>query len=170
MDIALSVVVGLVALGVIAFAWVKLSHDPVGKKKRQRRETSGLQGRVDDWLYYQAPTTRPAMKKLFNVESTPNDPPWLRALQTVVRAEVATTSAAPEAAYGQLLARHRGPLVQAFLRGQPSKAIRLHLRRRYAGPDPLFFVWMYLLAYPRYGRRHLYLDALSAALKELRTA
>lgn len=169
MDFIVSMLLIIGSCFVLAFAWFKLSHDPVGKKLRGRRTSAGLQGRVDEWLYWQAPVTKPPMKKIYNAEPMPTDPPWLRALQTLVRQEAAATNAAPEVAYGQLVARHRGPLAQAFLKGQVQRAIRTHWRRQYRGPDSMFFVWLYLVAYPRHGRRHLYLDSMSAALKEMRT-
>jgi hypothetical protein len=169
MDFIISMLLIIGACFVLAFAWFKLSHDPVGKKQRARRTSAGLQGRVDEWLYWQAPVTKPPMKKIYNAEPMPTDPPWLRALQTLIRQEAAGSNVAPEAAYAKLVARHRAPLPQAFLKGQVQRAIRTHWRRQYRGPDGLFFVWLYLVAYPRHGRRHLYLDSMSAALKEMRT-
>lgn len=169
MEIVLSILIGIVALFVLTFVWFKLGHDRVGKKERIRRTAAGLQGRLDEWLYWQAPLTKPPMKRLFTHEPTATDPPWLRALQTIIRAEASQSQAEPEAAYNKLLARHPSPLATSFLRGQVSKAIKIHWRGRYRGPDGLFFLWLYLIAFPRYGRRHLYLDALSAALKEFRT-
>lgn len=169
MEFVFSILLIIGAIFVLAFAWFRLGHDAVGKKTRGRRTTAGLQGRVDEWLYWQAPVTRPSMKKIYSAESMPDDPPWLRALQTLVRQEVAASQAAPETAYARLVARHRAPLPQAFLKGQVRRAILLHWRRQYGGPSSLYHAWLYLVAYPRYGRRHLYLDAMSAALKEMRT-
>ena len=166
--VTLLLILGAVFTG--AILWFRLAHDPVGYRERRRRLKAGLQGRLDEWLYWQAPLSGPPMKKLFTHEPQPGDAPWFRALQVVIRAEALRTNVEPQAAYAKLQARYRSPLALAFLRGRVRTAIQTHWRSRYGGPDALFYPWFFLVAYPRYGRRHLYLDTLSAALEEFRTA
>ena len=148
--------------------WTKLRPDPVGYRTRLRRNRSGLQGQLDEWLYWQAPLTKPPMRRVVDAEPQPGESPWLRALQTLVRREMLEADVEPAEAFGRLQARAKTPLSRAFLQGKVSRAIRLHWSTRYDGPDVLYPLWFYGVALIRYGRRHLYLDTLSAALKELR--
>jgi len=151
-----------------AIVWAKLAHDDVGRQLRQRRTQVGLQGRQTEWLYAEATLDRPDPDQLASNAAGLLARPGLRALQAVVRREAIQTNVAVQLAHQRLLQRTRSPLARAFLEGKMRRAIRIHWRSRYKGPTNLFLAWFYLVAVIRYGRRHLYLDTLAAALKELR--
>lgn len=148
--------------------WGRLRPDPVGKRTRQIKYQSGIHGRVDEWLYWRAEIGRPKLSKVIDVSPNPPDNPWLRALQAVVRQEAHRTNAELKDARDALLARNHTALTRAFLRGRVHTALRAHARSRYRGPSALFDLWLYAIAYPRYGRRYLYLDTIAHALQEMR--
>jgi hypothetical protein len=164
--VAVTVLVGALLVG--AFVWSKLTADDVGRRLRRPRAVVGLQGRQTEWLYAEAALDRPDPTQLSSNAAGLLARPGLRALQAVVRREALETNVTVQLAHQRLLQRTRSDLGRAFLEGRMSRAIRVHWRRRYAGPSALFLPWFYLVAVIRYGRRHLYLDALAAALKELR--
>jgi hypothetical protein len=152
-----------------AFVWIKLQPDDVGRRLRRRKEVVGLQGRQTEWLYSEAALDRPDPKALSSDATGLLVRPGLRGLQAVVRKEALETNTTLELAHGRLRSRAKDPMLKAFLDGEMNRAIRLHWRGKYRGPPSLFLAWFYLVAVIRYGRRHLYLDTLAAALKELRT-
>lgn len=168
-DPTLGIILGVGALIVGVFVWNKLAVDDVGRRLRRKREVVGLQGRQTEWLYAEASLDRPDPTQLASDASGLLTRPGLRSLQAVVRREALVSNLTVQLAHQRILARTKGPLGQAFLKGEMSRAIRIHWRSRYAGPPQLFLLWFYLVASIRYGRRHLYLDTLHAALKELRT-
>lgn len=153
-------------LGIIL--WSRLRPDPVGKRTRQIKYQSGIHGRVDEWLYWRAEIGKPSLAKVVDVSPNPPDNPWLRALQAVVRQEAHRSGVELKSARDALLARHQSALTKSFLRGRVHSSIRAHARSRYRGPGPLFSLWLYFVAYPRYGRRYLYLDTIAHALQEMR--
>jgi hypothetical protein len=145
-----------------------LRPDPVGTRTRELRQPSGIHGRVDEWLYWRAEIGKPALAKVVDVSPNPPDNPWLRALQAVVREEAHRSGAELPAAREALYAKHQTQLTRSFLRGRVRSAVRAHLRSRYRGPSVLFHLWLLFVAYPRYGRRYLYLDTIAHALQEMR--
>lgn len=150
--------------------WFRLRPDPVGRRTRVAKEQAGIHGRVDEWLFWRADIGRPPMKRVTDTSPDPPDNPWLRAVQAVVREESHRGGSGLQEAYDALRARHTSALTRAFLRGRVHAAIWAHGRSRYRGPSPLYPLWFYGVAYPRYGRRYLYLDALAHALQEIRNA
>jgi hypothetical protein len=153
-------------LGVIL--WTRLRPDPVGRRTRQVKYQSGIHGRVDEWLYWRAEIGRPQLAKVIDVSPNPPDNPWLRALQAVVRQESHRSGTELKLARDALLAKSHSALTRSFLRGRVHGAVRAHARSRYRGPSALFDLWLYFVAYPRYGKRYLYLDTIAHALQEMR--
>ena len=169
MNPAVLVLMFIVGIFLAVLLWFRLRPDPVGKRTRQIKYQSGIHGRVDEWLYWRAEIGRPPMGKVIDVSPNPPDNPWLRALQAVVREEAHRTGAELQTARQALLERHQTGLTKAFLRGRVHSAIRAHARSRFRGPGPLFDLWLYFVAYPRYGKRYLFLDTIAHALQEMRT-
>jgi hypothetical protein len=151
-----------------AFVWAKLVPDDVGRRLRRPRTVVGLQGRQTEWLYSEAALDRPDPDQLGSNAAGLLARPGLRALQAVVRREAIQRNLTVQLAHQRLVQQTKSELGRAFLEGRMSRAIRIHWRSRYNGPPSLFLAWFYLVAVIRYGRRHLYLDTLAAALKELR--
>lgn len=167
-DPVVAIVLIIVAGVMGAFVWSKLVPDDVGRRLRRPRAVVGLQGRQTEWLYAEAALDRPDPAQLHANAAGLLARPGLRALQAVVRREAIQTNTTVQLAHERLLKRSKGELATAFLEGRMGRAIRIHWRTRFRGPSSLFLAWFYLVAVIRYGRRHLYLDTLAAALKELR--
>ena len=148
--------------------WTRLRPDPVGRRTRQIKYQSGIHGRVDEWLYWRAEIGKPALSKVVDVSPNPPDNPWLRALQAVVREEAHRTGLDLKDAREALLAKHQTALTKAFLRGRVHAAMRAHGRSLFRGPGAFFHLWLFFVAYPRYGRRYLFLDTIAHALQEMR--
>lgn len=165
---AFLLIVGALVAG--ALLWSGVRPDTVGRRTRVRRTVAGLQGKLTDWLYWDAPLKKPNTKDLDAAPTTAALSPADRALQAVVRREALELGLAPTAAYEHLKQRVQTPVARAFLEGEMGAAVRAHWRRRYRGRPGLFYLWFYLIALIRYGKRHLYLETLSAALQELKPA
>lgn len=169
----MSLVVGILfilgALVLGALLWTSLVHDRVGRRERRRGEATGLQTQVAEWLRYDAAVAKPSLERLG--AHTPEAPvnPADRALHAVVLREAVERNLALPKAHERLKERARSPLARAFLAGRMGRAVRIHWRSRYTGPPALFWPWFYAVATVRYGRRHMFLDTLSATLREFRT-
>jgi hypothetical protein len=160
------VIASLIALVVV---WARVAHDKVGAKPRERKQLAGLQGRLSEWLYWDAPLDAPDLESLDDKALSATTPPAHRALLAVVRREALEGGVPLKEAYDRIRKRATSPVAHAFVRGEMGRAVRAHWSGRYAGPDGLFILWFYAVAYPRYGRRRLTLETLAQALKELRT-
>jgi hypothetical protein len=169
MNPALVFLMFFVGLFLAVVVWFKLRPDPVGKLTRVAKEQSGIHGRVDEWLYWRAEIGKPALAKVVDPSPDPPDNPWLRALQAVVREEAHRSGLELQAARDVIVARQRTALTRAFMRGKIRAAVAAHARSLYRGPGPLFYPWFYFVAYPRFGRRYLFLDTIAHALREIRT-
>lgn len=168
--VAIPLLIGVLVLGTIL--WPRVVHDGVGRRTRVRREPSGLQGQVAEWLYWDAAVRRPDVRRYADPE-TPAEPPKEpadRALHAVVLREALEHRLPMDVAYQRVKQRATSPAARAFLNGRVGRAIRLDWQRRYRGPDALFLPWFYAVATVRYGRRHLFLETLSHLLKELTPA
>jgi hypothetical protein len=171
MSVVVSIVIFITVFIVGAIVWTKLQHDSVGRRQRQRRQATGLQGQVAEWLYWDAAVTKPDLKRFQKdaeekAPTTPSD----RALHAAVLRESLEANVSLAEAYERLKKRANKPLSRALLNGQLRRAIRIHWSSRYKGPESLFLPWYFLVASIRYGRRHMYLDTIAAALKELSKA
>lgn len=170
MSFAIGVIILVVSALVALLIWTSVGRDEVGWKPKQRRQLAGLQGRTTDWLYYeallQAPDALRIQKEGVTAISAPSD----RALNAVVAREAFARRIEGSQALARMRESHQHPLARAFLQGKMGAAMRVHWRGRYDGPDGLFVLWYYLIALPRYGRRHLFLDTLAAVLQEFRKA
>lgn len=169
MSVLVSVLLILSVLVLGPWLWTKVAVDRVGRPIRTRRGTGGLQGRLMEWLYFDAPLQKPRIKQLDELRPEANLRPADRALQAAVRQEAIEHGLGLAEAHQRLQQRFRSPLASAFLSGKMERAIRTHWRTRYRGPPRLFWPWYYLVASIRYGRRRLFLETLTATLKELRT-
>jgi hypothetical protein len=165
--LAFLVILGAVLGGLVA--WSALRPDPVGKRVRQRASQGGLQGRLDEWLYWEAPLASIRIKdpKILQQINTTN--PWLRSIQSLVRRVSVEDNVDENEAFARLKKRAKTPIAQAYLRGELGRATRLHWRSRYRGRPSLFWPWYYGVALVRHGRRHMILETMSTALQELRT-
>lgn len=166
-----AIAIPLVIASVIALVvvWARVSHDKVGAKPRERKQLAGLQGRLSEWLYWDAPLDAPDVRSLDDRALTATTPPAHRALLAVVRRESYEGGVSLEEAYERVRRRAASPVASSFVRGRLGDAVRVHWASRYRGPAGLFLLWFYAVAYPRYGRRRLTLETLAQALKELRT-
>lgn len=142
--------------------------DDVGRRLRRRKAVVGIQGRQTEWLYSEAALDKPDASLLAANATGLLTRPGLRALQAVVRKEALETNVDLPKALARLKEESTSALAKAFLEGNMGRAIRIHWRSRYRGPSSLFPFWFYLVAYIRYGKRHLYLDTLAAILQEFR--
>lgn len=165
--IAIPLLIGVLVLGTIL--WPKIRHDGVGRRTRVRREPSGLQGQVAEWLYWDAAVRRPDVRRYSEPEQRAEPPkePADRALHAVVLREALERRLPMDIAYQRVKQRAKSSAARSFLNGQMGRAVRSDWQRRYRGPGALFVPWFYLVATVRYGRRHLFLETLSHVLKEL---
>lgn len=152
-----------------ALIWTAIVQDEVGWRPKKRRVAAGLQGRTTDWLHQEALLTAPDPRRMREGEISQLSGPTERGLNAVISREAFQRDIPLADAYDRLHGRVKAPLLLAFLDGKMRRAVRIHWRSRYRGPDVLFLPWYYAVAYPRYGRRHLFLETLSAVLKEFRT-
>ncbi len=168
--VAIPLLIGVLVLGTIL--WPKVTHDGVGRRTRVRRQPSGLQGQVAEWLYCDAAVRRPDVRRYADADGRAEPPkePADRALHAVVLREALESSLPMDVAYQRVKQRATSPAARAFLNGRVGRAIRLDWERRYHGPDALFMPWFYLVATVRYGRRHLFLETLTDLMKELNPA
>lgn len=162
----------LVVLGtaiLLFLVWKKVAVDEVGVFQKDS-VGAGVQGRVAQWLEDSAPlrAPRPPTKPKKKGRPDPESPAG-RALAALVREEMVVHGLGPEAAHERLIKRAGGPVPRAFLEGRMRRAVVLHAITRYTGPPWLFWPWFVLIALIRYGRRRLYLDTVTAAVKEMRT-
>ncbi len=153
----------------VSAVWKKVAVDEVGEV-RYKPIQAGVQGKVAYWLEENAPlrAPRPPTKKKRRGKPDPESPAG-RALAAMIRAEMVDHQVPPEAAHQRLLARAPGPVSRAFLDGRMRRAVVLHALTRYSGPGPLFWPWLAFIASLRYGRRRLYLDTVTHAVREMRT-
>ena len=165
----LAIPIVLLSAIALVLVWARVAHDKVGAKPRERKQLAGLQGRLSEWLYWDAPLDAPDLEALDDRPLTATTPPAHRALVAVVRREALDGGIPMREAYDRIRARTKTPVARAFLRGEMGDAVRAHWTSRYRGPEGLFMLWFYLVAMPRYGRRRLALETLAQALKELRT-
>ncbi len=153
----------------ISIVWKKVAVDEVGEVRYKPIQT-GVQGKVAYWLAENAPlrAPRPPTKKKRKGKPDPESPAG-RALAAMIRQEMVEQQLAAEAAHEHLLERAPGPVARAFLDGRMRRATVLYALTRYTGPGWLFWPWLGLIASVRYGRRRLYLDTVTHAVREMRT-
>lgn len=162
----------LLSIGAGVFAivlWQKLPADRVGFRTRERRRASGFQGQMTEWLYWDATLQPPRPDDIADTKRDRSSQIADRALLAVVHRHATEHRLSLTDAHKALLKETKHPAVRAFLDGKMRAAVRHHWYFRYQGPDFLFYPWFYLIAVVRYGKRHLYLETLSAVLKELQT-
>lgn len=168
MSVAVAIVVIMGSLTAGLFLWRALPPDAVGRPARIRRTSPGFQGQLTEWLYWDAELQRPRPDKLGDAAAGLPGRVADRALFAVVHRHGVQSNLQPAKALADLRTKTKNPAARAFLDGKMSRAVRLHWRNQYGGPDGLYILWFYFIAVIRYGKRHLYLDTLSAVLKELR--
>lgn len=153
----------------VAAVWKKIAVDEVGEV-RYKPIQSGVQGKVAYWLQENAPlrAPRPPARRRKKGRPDPESPAG-RALAALIRQEMVEHQVAPEPAHERLLTRAPGPVSRAFLDGRMRRAVVLYALTRYSGPAPLFWPWLAFIASVRYGRRRLYLDTVTHAVREMRT-
>lgn len=152
----------------VAIAFKKVAADEVGVVEKET-VGFGVQGRVAKWLSDAAPlrAPRPPTKPKKKGRPDPESPAG-RALAALIREEMVIHRLAPEAAHDRLVKRAPGPVSRAFVEGRMKRATTLHAITRYTGPQGLFWPWYAFIASVRYGRRRLYLDTVTAAVREMR--
>ncbi len=158
----------LATIAMLAFTWKKVAIDEVGVVKKDTTGV-GVQGRVAKWLGDAAPmrAPRPPSKRPKKGKPDPESPAG-RALAALIREEMVIHRMGPEDAHERLKHRAPGPVSRAFLDGRMQRAVYLHTITRFTGPPALFWPWFSFIALPRYGRRRLYLDTVTAVVKEMR--
>ena len=169
MSIVLAITMILAVLVAAVFLWTKISHDAVGRRQRTRRQPAGLHSQVSEWLYWDARVAKPMLDRYAaqpKAQGPPQDPAD-RALHAIVLKEALVNNITMDRAYVRIKQRTKSPKARAFMAGQMGRAVRLHWRSRFHGPDGLFVLWFYLVAGPRHGRRHLFLETISSVLKEM---
>jgi hypothetical protein len=168
MSLAIAIPLLMIVLVVGTILWPKVRPDNVGRKNRVRRQRTGLQGQVGEWLYWDAPVAKPDLARYAEGASADNpENPADRALHALVVRLALEQRLGMADAYQRLKSRGTDPVVRAFLNGKTGQAVRIHWQRRYRGPEALFYPWFYAIATVRYGRRHLFLETMSALLKEM---
>lgn len=159
----------LATLVLLAFVWRKVAIDEVGDVRIDRIGI-GVQGRVAQWLNDSAPLRAPRPPTRTRRKGRPDpESPAGRALAALIREEMVMHRLAPEGAHERLVQRAPGPVSRAFLEGRMRRAVFLHAITRFTGPPWLFWPWFSLIALVRYGRRRLYLDTVTAVVREMRS-
>lgn len=161
-------VIGIATGVIVVIVWRKVAKDEVGTPPL-RPSPDGVQGKVAYWLDETAPLRppRPPSKPRKKGKADPESPAG-RALAAMLREEMVRNRMGPDAAHEHLLNRSPGPVSHAFLTGRMRRAMILHTRSQYAGPPALFWPWFALIAMVRFGRRRLYLDTVTHAVREMR--
>jgi hypothetical protein len=169
MSTALAVIMFIGAGVLIALVWKKVASDEVGDVIKDNTGF-GVQGRVADWLGDSAPlrAPRPPQQRVRKGRPDPESPAG-RALAALIREEMVLHRMDPEAAHSRLAMRAPGPVSRAFLDGRMRRAVFLHAITRFTGPAFLFWPWFTFIALVRYGRRRLYLDTVTAVVREMRS-
>ncbi len=168
MSYFIGIILGLAGLLVAILVWNSLPTDGIGRARRLRREEAGLQGRLTEWLYWDATLQSPRVKNIDAPNQERLNRVGDRALWSVLARLQTERQVSMDEARRLLRNEVHHGAARAFLDGNMRRAMRLHWWRRYTGPAFLFIAWYYLVAMVRYGRRHLYLETLSAVLQELR--
>jgi hypothetical protein len=168
MSFFLGSMLGIAGILFAILLWKSLPADNVGRPPRVRRQETGFQGRLTEWLYWDAPLSAPRTKDLDAPATERLARVGDRALFAALSRVQSERQVSLEEAHRLIKKHAKSPAARAFLDGRMRRATRLHWRSRYGGPPSLFVVWYYLIAVVRYGRRHLYLETLSAVLQELR--
>ena len=163
-------ILGLAVVVLVAVVWRKVAFDDIGDVRR-KAAPEGVQGKVAFWLDESAPLRppRPPTKPRRRRAKPDPESPAGRALAAMMREEMVVHQIAPEAAHLRLITRSPGPVSKAFLEGKMGRAMLLHSRSRYRGPPALFWLWFAFIAMVRYGRRRLYLDTVTHAVREMRS-
>lgn len=151
------------------FLWASLPRDPVGRADRARLKQVGLQGQLTEHLYWDALLEPPRPDRLKPPTASGGGRLADRVLWAVVSRYARTHRLGMDEAIVRLHTEVRSPAATAFLKGKMRRAVRMHWRRRFTGPSFMFVPWYYLVITVRHGRRHLWLDAMSSILKEIRT-
>ncbi len=169
MSALLATLLILATIVVLAIAWKKVAVDDVGDVIVDN-VGFGVQGRVAKWLRDTAPmrAPRPPAQRPKKGRPDPESPAG-RALAALIREEMVLYRLAPEAAHGRLVERAPGPVSRAFLEGRMNRAVFLHTITRFTGPPLFFWPWFTFIALARYGRRRLYLDTVTAVVREMRS-
>ena len=163
--VLVGVVLIISALGIGILAWNLLPADAVGRFQDAGRR-KGLQGGLASWLGAAAPLTPPGPAA--DAVAGPREPPARRAFLAVLREEAVRRGTSVDEAHDSLRSRVDDPVAAAFLAGRMGRAARLMARRAYSGRPGLFPLWYVLVARVRYGRRRLFLEALTHTLQEIR--
>ncbi len=169
MSAVLATLLILATIVLLAIAWKKIAVDDVGDVIVDTVGV-GVQGRVARWLRDSAPmrAPRPPAQRAKKGRPDPESPAG-RALAAMIREEMVIHRLAPDAAHNRLLERAPGPVSRAFLDGRMNRAVFLHTITRFTGPPVLFWPWFTFIALVRYGRRRLYLDTVTAVVREMRS-
>ncbi len=169
MSVALAIILILATITLIAFAWKKVATDEVGDVIIDRAGF-GVQGRVAKWLRDSAPMRAPRPPSDRPKKGRPDpESPAGRALAALIRQEMVIHRLDPEAAHARLQERAPGPVSRAFLDGRMRRAVFLHTITSFRGPQVFFWPWFLFIALVRYGRRRLYLDTVTAVVREMRS-
>lgn len=150
------------ALALLVVAWWRLGPDVTDDRLASR----GTLSQAAVWLRHEAQWHDPEPP---TQAWAAGDSPPERALWAVLQATALRERCDVATARKRLAQRHDDPVVRAFLAGRMSKAARERARQMHSGPPRLFPLWFVAVAWIRHGPRGLRLDALSHALKELRT-
>jgi hypothetical protein len=167
MSFVVGTLLSLVGLLFAILVWQSLPTDGVGRPPRHRRQETGFQGRLTEWLYWDAPLQAPRMKAMGATTQERLGHVGDRALIAVLSRIAPERGVTVQDAHPLLLKEVRAGPARAFLEGRMGRAMRAYWRQRYLGPSFLFLPWYYLVAMVRYGRRHLYLETLASVLQEL---
>lgn len=169
MSVFLASMLMLATIIMLSIVWKKVAIDDVGDVKVDHMGV-GVQGRVGKWLRDTAPlrAPRPPTQKPKKGRPDPESPAG-RALAALIREEMVIHRLDPEGAHEQLVERAPSPASRAFLEGRMNRAVYLHTITRFRGPTGLFWPWFIFIALVRYGRRRLYLDTVTAVVRELRS-
>lgn len=165
MSYFLGIVLGLSGLVMLLVLWGKLPRDEIGRTDRRRRYQHGVQGRLSEFLYWDA-----LLEGRHSDDSAVAGPYTRtgdRALSMVVSRYQTENRLEREDARSGLQREVQSRAAKAFLAGDMDQAIIAHWRARYRGPRPLFRLWFHLVARIRYGHRHMYLDTLTFILQEI---
>lgn len=169
MSVVLAILLMLGTIVLLAVVWKKVAIDEVGDVRIDHVGV-GVQGRVARWLNDSAPLRAPRPPTKVRKKGRPDpESPAGRALAAMIREEMVTHRLPAEAAHSRLLQRANGPVSRAFLDGRMRRAVFLHTITRFTGPPWLFWPWFTFIALIRYGRRRLYLDTVTAVVREMRS-
>lgn len=170
MSLALAILLGLGTAALALIVAPRLMNDRIGRRPALEEVQGGLQAQCTRWLLGPAPVDSQIGKVVNDLEDAVGHHvgPAQRALRAVVEGRALREEISFRQAHEALLADAKSPLVRSFLRGRLGQTARAAARQRYTGPVALFWPYYALVLVPRHGRRQLHLDAIAAALTEIK--